>query len=284
MLIFLALLYFLIACTSIWLVFFPAGRETIATVVQLWRRRAGRGATAWQWRSARRASAMRGGVRQAWHAHTTFLRHKWKFAALAMPLILVPVLLALLAGRHNSLPAYQASEALPDAQIAALLKGEQLVPPTSLPPLVFSTQEVELVRPMLASASRNWGLLHPDFSQRLLLVFKIMKEKHGYDMAILEGYRSPARQDMLAGMGGQVTNARAFQSWHQYGLAADCAFMRDGKLVISEQDPWAMRGYQLYGEVAESLGMTWGGRWKMMDFGHAELRMRGVMQRADTPR
>jgi peptidoglycan L-alanyl-D-glutamate endopeptidase CwlK len=26
--------------------------------------------------------------------------------------------------------------------------------------------------------------------------------------------------------------------------------------------------------VAESAGMTWGGRWKMMDFGHVELRTR----------
>ena len=132
---------------------------------------------------------------------------------------------------------------------------------------------------MLVDASRNWGLLQPDFSQRLLLVFKIMKEKYGYDMALLEGYRSPARQDMLASLGSSVTNARAFQSWHQYGLAADCAFWRDGRLVISEKDPWAMRGYQLYGEVAESLGLTWGGRWAMMDLGHAELRMRGVMRR-----
>jgi peptidoglycan L-alanyl-D-glutamate endopeptidase CwlK len=284
MLIFLALLYFLIACTSIWLVFFPAGRDAVAIVLQLWRRRADRGVTHWQGRNARRAGALREAASHAWRAQMTFLRHKWKFVAVAAPLILVPVIVALLIGRHNSLPAYQPVDPMPDAQIAALLQGEQLVPPTSLPPLAFSTQEVELVRPMLASASRNWGLLHPEFSQRLLLIFKIMKEKHGYDMAILEGYRSPARQDLLASMGSQVTNARAFQSWHQYGLAADCAFLRDGKLVISEKDPWAMRGYQLYGEVAESLGMTWGGRWKMMDFGHAELRMRGVMQRNDAPR
>ena len=139
-----------------------------------------------------------------------------------------------------------------------------------------------MLRASMASDFRErllgWGLLHPDFSQRLLLAFKIMKEKHGYDMALLEGYRSPARQDQLAKAGGHVTNARAFQSWHQYGLAADCAFLREGKLVISEKDPWAMRGYQLYGEVAESLGLTWGGRWTMMDFGHIELRMRGVMR------
>src|SRR4051812_12890526 len=130
---------------------------------------------------------------------------------------------------------------------------------------------------MLVSASRNWTLMDQEYTQRLLLVFKIMKEQHGYDMAILEGYRSPERQNMLAGLGSSVTNAAAFQSWHQYGLAADCAFLRDGKLVISEKDPWAMRGYELYGQVAESVGLTWGGRWKMMDFGHTELRVPGVM-------
>jgi peptidoglycan L-alanyl-D-glutamate endopeptidase CwlK len=283
MLIFLALLYLFVACTGIWLAFFPSGRDAVANVLQLWRRRAGQQVTQWHWQNARRASSARDDAHQFVHAQVSFLQRKWKYLAMAAPLLVVPIVVAIVIGERSSLPAYQAIEPLPDAQIAALLKGEQLVPPTSLPPLTFSTQEVELVRPMLASASRNWGLLHPDFNQRLLLVFKIMKEKHGYDMAILEGYRSPARQDLLASMGGAVTNARAFQSWHQYGLAADCAFLRDGKLVISEKDPWAMRGYQLYGEVAESLGMTWGGRWKMMDFGHTELRMKGVMQHAAAP-
>jgi peptidoglycan L-alanyl-D-glutamate endopeptidase CwlK len=121
-------------------------------------------------------------------------------------------------------------------------------------------------------------MLNADYTQRLLTVFRIMKERHGYEMAILEGYRSPARQDALAALGAGVTNARSWQSWHQYGLAADCGFVRDGRLVISEKDPWAMRGYQLYGQVAESVGLTWGGRWKMMDFGHTELRLPGVMK------
>lgn len=163
--------------------------------------------------------------------------------------------------------------------VAELLKGEQLAPPPPLPPDVFTTQEVLQVRPMLVNASRNWQLLNSDYAQRLLLVFKIMKEKHGYDMAILEGYRSPERQNLLASMGEHVTNAAAWQSYHQYGLAADCAFLRNGKLVISEKDPWAMEGYRLYGEVAVSVGLTWGGNWKMMDFGHTELRIPGVIKK-----
>ena len=80
--------------------------------------------------------------------------------------------------------------------------------------------------------------------------------------------------------GQHVTRARGGRSWHQYGLAADSAFMRDGKLVISERDPWAMRGYQLYGQVAKEAGLVWGGDWKSIkDLMHVELRREGVMRR-----
>ncbi|MNT68927.1 hypothetical protein D3C72_2071940 [compost metagenome] len=48
---------------------------------------------------------------------------------------------------------------------------------------------------------------------------------------------------------------------------------------MSEKDPWAMRGYELFGQTAERVGLTWGGRWKLMDFGHTELRRPGVMRR-----
>jgi len=278
MLILIAFAYFCLASGLIWLALFPARRTALWRMVGRLQQRLQVHADGWQ-----RAGGA--GVRAGWldargslRAGRKLLRRRWPFIAVGLPLILIPTLLALLMRKPDMLPAYEPPEAVVDPQVAALLNGERLVPPAALPPIVFGTREVELVRPMLVDASRNWGLLQPDFSQRLLLVFKIMKEKYGYEMALLEGYRSPARQDMLAGMGTSVTNARAFQSWHQYGLAADCAFWRDGKLLISEKDPWAMRGYQLYGEVAESLGLTWGGRWKMMDLGHTELRMRGVMR------
>lgn len=164
-----------------------------------------------------------------------------------------------------------------DRQIAILLEGEQLVPPSPLPPEVFTTREVEMVRPDVVHASRNWDLLDPVFTQRLLVVFKLMKERYGYDMVLIEGYRSAERQARLFEQGGHVTQAAANMSYHQYGLAADAAFYQDGKVVISEADPWAMRGYQRYGEIAEQVGLTWGGNWKMKDFGHVELRRSGVL-------
>lgn len=193
-------------------------------------------------------------------------------------LILLPSVIAF-SLRHNQSFYFEDTLPGPDARVQALLAGERLVPPPPLPPTAFTTREVELVRPNLGGASRDWNLLDADFRQRLLLVYKIMREQHGYEMVLIEGYRSPERQEQLAGMGSHVTNAGAFQSYHQYGLGADSAFLRDGKVVITEKDPWAMRGYQLYGETAETVGLTWGGRWKMMDFGHVELRRPGVMQR-----
>nr|WP_269462258.1 M15 family metallopeptidase [Janthinobacterium lividum] len=258
---------------------FPSGRELVMRALAT----AERGIGARIERLARRRNAgldtlRRGGASTLLGSAAFVRRHYLLFLGGAAVMCLPPAI-ALLAGSKNVLGGYEVSTREMNTQVSALLQGEQLVPPVDLPPLVFATEEVQQVRPMLVSASRNWTLLNAEYAQRLLLVFKIMKDKHGYDMAILEGYRSPERQNMLAGMGSNVTNAAAFQSWHQYGLAADCAFLRDGKLVISEKDPWAMRGYQLYGEVAESVGMTWGGRWKMMDFGHTELRVPGVMKK-----
>lgn len=205
-------------------------------------------------------------------------RHWLLLSSLTLILLLPPVLI-LGFRSHVMLDGYDSSSQADEdttALVTSLLRGEQLVPPPALPPAVFLTREVEMVRPDLGLASRNWVKLDDDFRQRLLVVFKIMKERYGYDMALVEGYRSPERQTELAAKGSSVTNAGAYQSYHQYGLAADCAFYRDGKLVITEKDPWAMRGYQLYGEVAKAAGLVWGGSWKMMDLGHVELHKPGM--------
>lgn len=188
--------------------------------------------------------------------------------------LVLPVLLGVLLGQHN-LAFFEDASRKPDARVALLLQGEMLVPPPPLPPEAFATPEVEIARPLLREASRKWELLDAEFTRRLLLVYKIMREQHGYEMVLLEGYRSPERQNKLAAMGNAVTRADANRSYHQYGLAADNAFLRDGRVVISEKDPWAMEGYRLYGEEAEALGLVWGGRWSFRDYGHVEYRKPG---------
>ncbi|OTG67802.1 D-alanyl-D-alanine carboxypeptidase [Acinetobacter sp. ANC 4470] len=193
-----------------------------------------------------------------------------------------------------------------DPQIYNLLDGQMLSPPAevnvslieeaimaesqidtqqSIQAEVFNTNIEDLhmqhSHSDIASVDRKWHKMNPRYKQRLLMVFKIMQERYGYEMVLLEGYRSPQRQNLLAG-NRNVTRAKGFQSYHQFGLAADIAFKRNGKVVISERDPEVMKGYQLYGEVAESVGLTWGGRWKsIQDYGHTEYRISGLRKTAE---
>lgn len=193
-----------------------------------------------------------------------------------------------------------------DPQIYSLLDGEMLSPPAEVNASLieeailaesqldtqYSVQaetfnpniedlHIQHLHSDIASADRKWHKMNPRYKQRLLMVFKIMQERHGYEMVLLEGYRSPERQNLLAG-NRHITRAKGFQSYHQFGLAADIAFKRNGKVVISERDPDVMKGYQLYGEVAESVGLTWGGRWKsIQDYGHTEYRMPGLRKTAE---
>ncbi|WP_443612459.1 M15 family metallopeptidase [Acinetobacter pseudolwoffii] len=194
-----------------------------------------------------------------------------------------------------------------DPQIYALLDGQMLTAPPEVAdhliiealqqehfpdhPAIsaqsFNSNLEDIYRPAMhthsdiSTADRKWHKMNPRFKQRLLMVFKIMKEQHDYELVLLEGYRSPERQNSLA-TDSNITKAKGFQSYHQFGLAADIAFKRHGKVVITERDPWAMRGYELYGQVAESVGLTWGGRWKSIkDFGHTEYRMPGLKKTAE---
>lgn len=230
-----------------------------------------RGATAWR-------GAWDGGAARAaaWAAAS---RGQWRWWGLSLALLIAVPGLAWLGRQWHGYDGFDhtASRAV-NTQVAALLDGEQLVPPAPLPPEFFLTREVQAARPMVATASRQWELLDAEFRQRLLAVFKLMREKHNYEMVLIEGFRSPERQAALAALGPGVTHAGAGRSYHQHGLAADCAFLIDGRIVISEQDARAARGYELYGELAQSLGLVWGGGWRSLkDLGHVELRRRGVM-------
>lgn len=266
--------YFMLACVLAALLLLPAFRDaTLRRVMHAGRRLTGA-------HSAARRTATRQ-VRQGYAQAVDgkrWLQHHALRLMLALGLLALPPLIVFSLRAWHTLDAYDdtTTTTQPDSVIAALLQGEQLVPPPPLPPEVFTTAEVLQVRPQLGSADRRWDLLDAEFRQRLLLTYRLMREEHGYEMALIEGYRSPERQNMLAGLGVHVTNAVAWQSYHQHGLAADSAFLREGRLVISERDPWAARGYELYGEVAQRVGLTWGGRWQNADLGHVELRKPGV--------
>jgi peptidoglycan LD-endopeptidase CwlK len=275
------MIYFVLVLAALGWWLLPGVRERLLLGLHQWRKTGTRTRRAWAGSAQRSGSDTLGRMAASTRGLAEMLRgHAGPVLAALALLVLVPAVT--LALRHwSAVDTFDHTYSRGvNPQVAALLQGEQLVPPAPLPPALFITREVVQARPLAATANRQWELLDADFRQRLLGVFKLMHERHGIEMALIEGYRSPERQAELAGLGPNVTHAGAGQSWHQYGMAADCAFLIDGRIVISEADPRAARGYELYGEVAQSFGLTWGGRWRnLRDLGHVELHRAGVMAR-----
>src|SRR5438128_608614 len=115
MLIFLALLYFCVACSLIWLACFPSGRASVLHFLGGLQRRA-------QFRLQLRAgelrksgsTALRGagpGLGRRLRGRSTnlrgWLRRHRAFVAVGLPLVLVPPLIALLLRRPDMLPGYE---------------------------------------------------------------------------------------------------------------------------------------------------------------------------------
>jgi peptidoglycan LD-endopeptidase CwlK len=187
----------------------------------------------------------------------------WVGVGLLLAALTVTVTLAL--SNYINPPAITGEDMGPTGSVGAILHEEILVPPQPLPPSMFiGTGSFDLEH-----ADRDWSKLDAHFRNTVLQLFAKM-EGRGYKMALLEGYRSAERQEMLAAKGPSVTQARGGQSKHQYGLAADIAPLHEDRLVISDRDPWAAAAYQVLGEEAEKLGLTWGGKWAMRDLGHVE--------------
>ena len=276
--------YFVLIVSALawWLL--PGGRRRVRSALAALRhggRSAGGGvAASARAQSQRGAAVLREGVTQA----AGGLRAQaLLWGVLASVLVVVPAA-ALLLRHAQPFDSFDPTASRDvDPRVAALLAGEQLVPPPPLPPELFLAREVEQARPLAAGANRKWELIDADFRQRLLATFKVMREQHGIEMVLLEGYRSPERQAELLRLGPAVTQAGPGESLHQHGLAADCAFLFDGRIVIPETDPRAARAYPQYGAVAQSFGLVWGGNWRTLkDLGHVELK-RAARSSAPTP-
>lgn len=86
-------------------------------------------------------------------------------------------------------------------------------------------------------------------------------------LRVVSTYRDNERQAQLYAQGRTtpgaiVTNAKAGQSWHNYRCAADIVPEFDG--VISWDHNW----FETLGPIAEECGLTWGGRWHIVDLDH----------------
>ncbi|WP_297455976.1 M15 family metallopeptidase [Persephonella sp.] len=135
-------------------------------------------------------------------------------------------------------------------------------------------------------ASRKLEDLHPITQQKAKQFLEIAKQ-NGLDVLIYCTYRSPEEQEILYMQGRleqfgitleelnerrlklglwklsekeakrKVTNARAWQSFHQYGFAFDCVPLAGGKPDWNNKET-----YQILGEIAKQAELEWAGNWK----------------------
>lgn len=107
--------------------------------------------------------------------------------------------------------------------------------------------------------------LHPDFRERVKMLIAQCKTK-GIELAVVESFRTRAKQNEYRAMGKKYTRSAGGNSKHQYGLAVDVVPIVDSVAVWNNLALWRKVGL-----AGEKLGLRWGGRWRHpFDPGHFE--------------
>lgn len=107
--------------------------------------------------------------------------------------------------------------------------------------------------------------LHPYFRDKVRQLINACQAQ-GIELAVVESYRTHAKQHEYKSMGAKYTRSGAGKSKHQYGLAVDLVPIVDSVAVWDNVALWKKIGI-----TGEKLGLRWGGRWKKpYDPGHFE--------------
>lgn len=115
--------------------------------------------------------------------------------------------------------------------------------------------------PMIA----DLGALHPYFRDQVIQLIEICRSK-GIELAVVETYRTVAKQNEYKQLGKIYTRSSGGKSKHQYGLAVDVVPIIDCIPSWHNEVVW-----RKVGQVGEKLGLRWGGRWRHpYDPGHFE--------------
>ena len=118
--------------------------------------------------------------------------------------------------------------------------------------------------------SRSLDDLHPKVKP-LCVAFIEKCKALGIDVLITSTYRDAESQNALYAQGRtlpgkKVTNASAGKSYHNYKVAFDFAPIVNGKVMW---DDAAL--FTRCGEIAESVGLEWAGRWiKFKELAHCQ--------------
>lgn len=106
--------------------------------------------------------------------------------------------------------------------------------------------------------------VHPIMAKKAKMVMDLGAQE-GYTLVATQGRRTFPQQHKLFLQRPKVTNADAGQSYHNYGVAVDLAFVVNGKIT------WDDKYYKNIGRWANQVGLTWGGNWHFVDYPHIQL-------------
>lgn len=102
--------------------------------------------------------------------------------------------------------------------------------------------------------------LHPKVRADAVAFINSVEERAGIRLRVTDGFRTFEEQDALYAKGRfgnteeKVTDAKAGESYHNYGLAIDVCEIRDGAAT------WAC-DWDTIVPIAKELGWEWGGDW-----------------------
>ncbi|WP_439546544.1 M15 family metallopeptidase [Sandarakinorhabdus sp.] len=158
-------------------------------------------------------------------------------------------------GRWNGIEGYAASQFL--ERLAAL----DPVPVTVGPPVNVDRRDVDMAK------------LHPIVRDSVAQLLRVLNDK-AMPFRVFEAYRAPERQRHLHAQGRSrpgmiITRARAWESYHQYGLAADIVLFVEGKWSWDTSGARAAMWKELQ-VAAASLGL------ETLSFERPHVQLKGV--------
>lgn len=118
---------------------------------------------------------------------------------------------------------------------------------------------------------------HPKIRQAVLDAYSesVKETPSGVHPIITQGYRTFAESDALyqqgrTTSGSIVSNAKAGQSWHNYGLAVDFVNIVNGNQNWNVDTNW-----MIVVNIFKSHGFTWGGDFPgtFKDYPHFEMKL-----------
>jgi peptidoglycan L-alanyl-D-glutamate endopeptidase CwlK len=138
--------------------------------------------------------------------------------------------------------------------------------------------------------------LHPDIRKEVIdLVSKINTEvlTSNVKMIVTQGLRTFDEQTKLYIQVPKVTNAKAGQSMHNYGLAFDFCLVKGGKAlwdVASDFDGDKVADWMEVVKIFKDAGYTWGGNFRSISdkphfektFGHTWQQLLALKEEGKT--